>query len=730
MTFEEISDLIGGDMSFDSDAYLSLTAKLHGALLSYDDGNIEASLYADQGSQSDKMTIEAALKHRQNPSSTTLGMKMDATGHILKYDSTGIGYGKVPFEGKDLHVISSDPVYSIDGLDIDAVMSIIDRAGSIEVQDILDNCDGVALAASWARVDWDSDGVADALIDDCSAELNKGVGGTSMATMTMAEAEVDLPVDNADVYIHALSTEVSFRCDIPFSELVDLILNELDFTEDTDLDLSVTSGDLKMVVTTDDSTVELEMVNESADEDAVIALDLGIVYAEQKGRADLNGSLSALGFTTDVTVKSNDDDSGLIAIIIDLSLEMDDFDIVSAYRIIKETGTITMQQLLDCSDMLSLAATQTSIYNQSDASEEVNITGLQAVLSKNPKGQNTMTLGFDGLTTFVSKDDWVVGIFSGTSEILMVSDGSLTECVEVFTKGVAFTDDTSAEIKLSNESIRIEYTKDKDSVILTNERLTNSSPRFATATMSLDYAEYDKSTKLAVSISSIGHKITISDTSYVTKSDSNLHLTVSTEEVSGSLDVVFKDIVEFSANLSMPCEIRLEYTDVELEVDTSEAIISLTHGELDVDDYDYTEQGMFALIPSIKDSDFDLTTRLLMSAGSLIVYNSDHTAIVNSYGDAEVEVKKIAAEVKRNDSLSVTLDRLKLTTTDKSGKVNERDVDHLDILKDDTGTVPEKNWVERNSLYLALAFIAISIGMIVFLAHYHGKHPHKFRFKE
>ena len=68
--------------------------------------------------------------------------------------------------------------------------------------------------------------------------------------------------------------------------------------------------------------------------------------------------------------------------------------------------------------------------------------------------------------------------------------------------------------------------------------------------------------------------------------------------------------------------------------------------------------------------------------------------------------------------------------TDEDGNVVERAVPELDVLKDLSGAGPEKTWVEKHSVWLAAAFLAVSVTLAAVLIHVWRKRPDLFRLRE
>ena len=105
------------------------------------------------------------------------------------------------------------------------------------------------------------------------------------------------------------------------------------------------------------------------------------------------------------------------------------------------------------------------------------------------------------------------------------------------------------------------------------------------------------------------------------------------------------------------------------------------------------------------------------------------STFLDSYGDAEIDVRKASVDLKRGDALEIQLEKIDLSVTNKDGTVVERSLDRLDVTKDQTGAVPEEGWVEKNALALAVVFIAASAVMATYMVLRHRK-LHKREYEE
>ncbi len=731
LSFGGIEDLFDTGRPIGSDAKADISLSLADLTLTYSSDSVGAAMNKI-GAAPRTAYVSAAFGRAADSDRILLGMDLTAEGYFLSYDSTGIHYGELPLKGDRLHAESSDIVYSVTELDLTELSRIFDETKEIKLQQILDSCGSLSLSAGRAEVEWDGDGKPDAVVRKASAGLSRDGSGVATVTLAMDEAAAEIPVKEQEIRIRADATELSLSSDIPFSELVELILGGLDFRKDTNMGIVLTTAGMDIDAGIGENSISLEFVPAGVSSGTVRA-EIALEYSLPAGKTSLGGKLDATGFRTLLDAALSRSQSKIADLpsavgkgstvrmeLTDLTADMSGFDIAAAYRIFIESGPLTAQQIIDCSDRMGAGASGVAVDIGADGDAELSAENAQISLGKN-KGQNSISFGFDGLRTMMEMKGGELEIQSGASEILLFSEGSLSECISAFLEGADFTSDTRAELHVSNETALIEYRTGKDYLTLSNGKLSERSPRFVTAVLSMEYSEYRDQTALTGKISSIGHSITVKDRSTVKGEDGIMYLTLRTEEISGGFEAAYGKDIGFSANLYMPWSAEFSYYDVQFRVDCDESVVSLTNGSLSVDGYDHKKQGLLAVVPAIKSSDFSIESRVLMSSESLSVTGSDPERLISSYGNAEIDIKKVSADMKRGDTLSVTLEDLRLSVTDQDGKVTERTLKRLDITKDQSGAEPGKSWVEKNSLLLAAVFIAASVAMIAALILHRSK---------
>lgn len=674
------------------------------------------------------MTLDATVRGEDDSGDIFLWADLSAKGYAMRFDSSGVSYGKVPVKGDKLHIESRDINLSASELNLSELRRIYDETDKIKIQQIIDSCSSLSLSAEHAELEWDGDGKSDAIMEKSEANASKDGNGISTVTMGVEKAAASIPLEGRMADIQSNRTEISLSSSIPISELVELIIDGLDFKKDTSVRISAETDGIRIAAEMEKGDVSLELSPKENPGDAIAKAEIALDHSESSGSTTIDGKIDALGYRTTINMVLSQKFSGKLsdlpfpvgegsAIAMgfdDLSVDLAGFDAATAYELLSEYGSLTAQQILDCCDRMGIGASDASIDINGDGEIELATRNSQATLSKN-KGQNMISFNFDWLKTSMEMSEAEIRAQLGASEILLFTEGSISECIDALFSGVNFSSDTRAELHISNEAAVIECLKEEDCLTMTNANLRENSPKYVTVVMSLEYSSYRDQTTLVGKISSIGHSVTLKDRSAVNDEGGILDLSFRTDEVSGGFEMVYGDGIGFSANLCMPWKAEFGYYDVQFQMESGESVVSLTRGNLAVDGYDHRKQGLLAVVPAIKSSSFAFENRVLMSSDSMRVLRSGTGEVISSYGDAELDVEKVKADLRRGDTLNVILERLDIRITDQDGKVTERSLERLDVTTDQSGAEPEKSWVEKNSLLLAAVFIAASIAMIAAL---------------
>lgn len=414
----------------------------------------------------------------------------------------------------------------------------------------------------------------------------------------------------------------------------------------------------------------------------------------------------------------------------ELAIFTDNLDVMSLYTIYSKEGKLTIQQLLDYSEKLSVSASTLREDSDGDGRTDTTALGLGAVLEVDTRGKNTATVYFDELTTQAEYGASMADVHVDKTEIYMESEGSLSDCLDAFTKGIHFTDDAHSEFQLYNAGFVVIYPDEKGSYTIQSTKSSDSSPKYASLTMSIDYSKYLSETTIKGNVSAVGYTFILQREASYTDPEGTASVDFRTTDLSGAFSMAFKDGMSFSANLYMPWILDVTYYDIVFRIIGDDASLTLTHGNLAIDGYDYANEGILAMLDKMAHNDFSLDTRVSLTATDMEVYKDSHEVALNSFSDVELEIRNVSVVLKREDSLKASLERTRLSLAYEDGSELDRELKHLDVVRDLSGAEPEPSFIEKNAMYLLIAFSSISSVLVIVLIYLRIKKPEMLQLTE
>ena len=414
----------------------------------------------------------------------------------------------------------------------------------------------------------------------------------------------------------------------------------------------------------------------------------------------------------------------------ELTIFTDNLDVLSLYTIYSKEGKLTIQQLLDNSEKLSISMSLFKEDSDGDGRTDTTASGLGAVLEVDARGKNTATVYFDELTTKVEYGASIANVHIDKTEVYMESEGSLSDCLDAFTKGIHFTEDAHSEFQLYNAGFVIKYPDEKGSYTIQSTKSSDSSPRFASLTLAIDYSKYLGETTIRGNVSAVGYTLILQREATYSDPEGTASVDFRTNDLSGAFSMIFEDGISFSANLYMPWILDVTYYDIIFRIVGDDASLTLTHGNLVIDGYDYRTEGILAMVDKMAHNDFSLDTRVSLTATEMEIYKDSHEVILNAFSDVELNIRNASLDLKREDSLKASLEKAHLSLVYEDGSELDRELKHLDVAKDLSGAEPEPSFIEKNALYLLIAFAAASLVLTVVLIYLRVKKPDMLKMTE
>ena len=415
-------------------------------------------------------------------------------------------------------------------------------------------------------------------------------------------------------------------------------------------------------------------------------------------------------------------------------LQTENLDLAKLYSIYCVDGEITLQELLDYSGLVKGDVKYVVADYDGDGKVDLKIDDMSAVLEQDARKHNTLTVSFEFLETETVSEDTKLGhtvndFHLDETMVYIDTVGNMDQVIKAFTEGIQFTDDTVAEIQISNSGFDIVSTSESNRLEVTGTAMSETSPTSMTLSVMVSYSKYEDTTTVAARANSVGYKVVIDDTIQHTDPVGTTNLVLTLTELRGELDLTFNEGIEYTMDVHMPWDLSVVHYDIDFRLDNDDSGISLTHGTLDIEGYDAKEQGIFAIVNALRTDDFIVGGRLLFTSSELIL-SRDSVQVYNTYRDVEVTVRSFTVDVEREVNIGIDLKRIYIDLIQSDGKEYEKSLEKLNIDLDQTDPVPEPTIMEMTAKLMLILFSVVSAELVVTLIVLRIKRPHLFKFNE
>ena len=411
----------------------------------------------------------------------------------------------------------------------------------------------------------------------------------------------------------------------------------------------------------------------------------------------------------------------------DLLLEVNDLDVRAMISIYSLSGTIGLQEILDNGHRF-YAAAGTVQWMGTDGSY-VNVYDADLLLMKDSRDFNTLGAEMSSAEGRFYGEG-TTDITVERTELYVESDGSLDECIAVFISGTDFTTDAHTEVELYNSGFSLIHESEGKCYRLIGERTSSLSPTFANMSISVDNSLYRDETDVKGQFSAIGFSVSFLSNTHYADPEGYSVVDIGSNDMSGSFEIILSDGMSFGLWLQMPLDVDITYYDIVTCMAVNRSSLAVTHGKLSVEDFDYREQGLIDILDAIANNDFEMEMRVDLTADSMDIYKGSDRELFNTYSDISLFIKNLGLDMKRGDSLLISLEGLQLDITPVNGDEINKSISRLDIVSDLSGKDPEKGLLERGALPLLVIFTTISAMAVLLLILLRIKRPDFFRSKE
>lgn len=412
-----------------------------------------------------------------------------------------------------------------------------------------------------------------------------------------------------------------------------------------------------------------------------------------------------------------------------VSLKASNLDIKDLYKIYARTGTLDVQQVLDNCDRLELGFGYLGYDEGAEGIEDLTIHDGQGLLCVDSRDQNTGTFSFSNLRASLFRESDLLEMELQYTRLYVESEGSLTECLDAFTKGINFTTDSHSQLQLTNDGIDLKYIEKERTTQIITGKVSPSSTSLSVV-VSIDHSTYQNTTFFKFNISSIGYNINFIFHNDYDDPSGTSDVSLSVTDMTGGVDFSFGDSISFKVDINTPWSLDFNYYDIAFQADGRDSVIGVNHSDLKIDGYDYKEQGFFEMFKSMSENNFTLDCRISYTEEHITVYKEERTLLYEEYDDVELDIRDLFVELVRQDHRNVSLDKIHLALKKSDGSSLDRTIRHLDVFKDLSDPVPSRSYFEDFATYLTVTLSIVCVAMVLIMLGLRIRRPDLFRFRE
>ncbi len=412
-----------------------------------------------------------------------------------------------------------------------------------------------------------------------------------------------------------------------------------------------------------------------------------------------------------------------------ISVKASNLNIKELYSTYCRTGTMEIQQLLDNCDRLEVGFGLLEYDDGEGEDADVKVYDGLGLLCVDTRGQNTGTFSFSNLQASIAQENDLIEMELQNTRLYVESNGSLTECLNAFTKGINFTTDAHSQIQLTNDGIDLKYTRNDDTMEVHTGKVSPSSTSLSVV-VTIDHSTYQNATMFKFDISSIGYNINVLFHNKYDDPEGTSDIALHTTDLTGSVDFTFGDSISFKADLNTPWSVDFNYYDIEFQAEGKDMVLGLNHSDLVIDGYDYTEQGFFDMFKCLSENNFTLSCRISFSEEHITIYKEQRTILYDQYDDVELDIRELFVDLVLKEHRNVSLDKLHLSLVYSNGSTLDRTVRHLDVFKDLSDPDNSRPFFEDFATYMTVTSAVISAVMILAIIGLRIRNPEMFKFRE
>ena len=349
-------------------------------------------------------------------------------------------------------------------------------------------------------------------------------------------------------------------------------------------------------------------------------------------------------------------------------------------------------------------------------------------MSKDTRGIYTLTVNFEVLSADILVDERPTHVDVKSTTLYLESSGQLAECLDALLNGSHFTTDAHTEIQLSNSGFEIDHDLPGGGIMLKGGKTSEVSPTSATLVISMDHSMVSGQTVISGKLSSTGFGIFAMIHRTYTDPDGMLDITAESQNAALSFDMTFGNGIGYSMNLTMPFNFSFGYYGIDLSGTLRATTLGVTHGNLSVDGFDISEDGIISLPFAMLTSNFNTDFRLSSDLSDVIIYNQNEEFV--SYTDIAFDARKINMDVNWSDKTVLNLYEIRLDLSRTDGTELRKDLDHLTLTLDIHEEPSGKPLVDRVMEMIMIPCLVLIALMALVMLRLRKTKPELFTFTE
>ena len=444
-------------------------------------------------------------------------------------------------------------------------------------------------------------------------------------------------------------------------------------------------------------------------------------------KLDIQAYVKSITFVT-----TSPDGQGASVLIDNSTISADNLDISELYTIYAKTGQIKLQDLLDNSDGFGFDSEHVTINRKDSAGEHrMSAETVSINAQKDLRGYNTLSIRFALMEGYGPYEEHMWNYAVQQSEIYMESSGPLSECIDAFFEKIDFSSDAYAQVRLSSSGFSVGYTEEDDVVNITMSKISDKSPSYATAFISINHSTYEDKTDFSGTLSATGYNVAISRHKTYEDPAGELNFLLNIKNLLGSFNLSYGQQIGFGLDLKALWSLDYSYYGIEFQVDGGETELSTSRGTIYVSGYNPKKEGVINMFEDMMDEDYIVDTRLAFNSDDITVYRNNRSEVYLQYDNLEVEAKDITIQMEQEVNMHIHLVEAGIYYLETDGTEFKKYFDVLDINRDlKENDEPEPSIVEKYYTEFMIGLAAIGLILLIALIYHRVKNPVHFKYIE